>query len=189
MHSPAKYNGVILGLIQSRSANVNGHRHAVHGRLRRPQVRCSPPEPGMPRNPGGMPLLPDTSAMRTTAVRLIHEADHLHNAAAAVRAYTGQVRWRGPAALAFQDQAEGICASLAGASRSLIAAATALREHAANVDSAVFRLTTLAPGLVDPLGLVHHGGLLDGRPLRDVVRGVESVTSGAIRTLENVLPW
>jgi uncharacterized protein YukE len=136
-----------------------------------------------------MPLLPDTSAMRATAVRLIHEADHLGNAAAAVRAYTGQVRWRGPAALAFRDQAESVCESLAGASRSLIAAATALREHAANVDSAIVRLTTLAPGLVDPFGLIQHGGLLDGRPLRDVVGGVESVTSGAVRTLENVLPW
>ena len=143
----------------------------------------------MPRDPGGMPLLPDASAMRATAVRLIHEANHLRNLAASVRACNGQVRWRGTASLAFQDQADGVCRSLADAAQSLIAAAIALREHAANVDSAIAEMTTLAPGLVDPFGLIHRGGLLDGRPLRDLVGGVESVTGGAIFTLEKALPW
>jgi uncharacterized protein YukE len=136
-----------------------------------------------------MPLFPDTSAMRATALRLINEANHLRNLAASVRACSAQVRWRGTAAVAFQDQAAGVCASLAAAAQSLIAAAIALREHAANVDAAIAEIKTIGPDVLDPLGLVHHGGLFGGRPLIDVVGGVESVSSGAVHALEKVLPW
>jgi uncharacterized protein YukE len=143
----------------------------------------------LPRHRGGMPLLPDTSAMRATALRLINQANHLSDLAASVRGYSGQVRWRGAAALAFQDQAAGLCTALAATAHRLVAAAIALREHAANVDAALVEIRALAPDMIDPLGLVHHGGLLGGRPLADVVGGLESVASGAVHALEKVLPW
>ena len=136
-----------------------------------------------------MPLLPDTSAMRTTALRLINQANHLCDLAVSVRGCSGQVRWRGAAALAFQDQAAGLCAALTDTAHRLIAAAIALREHAANVDASLAEIRALAPDVLDPLGLVHHGGLLGGRPLADVAGGVESVASGAVHALEKVLPW
>lgn len=127
--------------------------------------------------------------MRATALRLINEANHLRNLAASVRVASGQIRWRGAAALAFQGQAAGVCASLGSAAASLIAAATALHEHAANVDAAIAELAAIAPDVVDPLGLVHHGGLFGGRPLVDVVGGVESVATGAVHALQKLVPW
>ncbi len=131
-----------------------------------------------------MPLVPDTSAMRASAQRLISEANHLRNLAVSVRAIVAQVRWRGAAARAFQDQAGGVCASLSGAAEGLVAAARALRAHAANVDAAIAELTAVfadAADLLDPFGVAHHGGLLGGSPL------VEAVD--AVRAVERVLPW
>jgi uncharacterized protein YukE len=136
-----------------------------------------------------MSLFPDTSAMRATAQRLINEANHVRNLAASLGVISAQVRWHGAAASAFQDQAAGVCASLAGAAQSLLAAATALREHAATVDATISALKAIAPDIVDPLGLIHDGGLLGGGPLVDVVGGVESVATGAVHALEKALPW